>query len=115
MKRLDELASLWWQFHDGKRPVRDLTDDEYQLMDAADQEVEQLSQQVKSLAELIAALVERAPNVESLAYVGTWVLEDAEIYVGAAGVRQVLATLDPGIAELVASGYLPNYGLPPRE
>lgn len=112
MERLDELASVWWQFHGEERAVRELTEEEYERMDAADEEVERLSQQVASLTELVAALARRAPDAECVAYVGTWVLEDAEAYVGAAGIREVLASLDAVIAERVASGYLPDYGLP---
>jgi hypothetical protein len=113
MDQLNELATQWWRFHrPERREGQHLTDAEYDLMDAADEEVDRLSQEVGSLAQLVAALVERAPDIESIAYVGTWVLEDAEIYVGASGIRQVLSTLDPVAAQRVASGYLPNYGLP---
>jgi len=91
-----------------------MSDDEYEVMDAADSEVERLSQQVGSLVALVAALVERAPDEEAIPYIGTWVLEDAEAYVGEHGIREVISSLEAGTAARVASGYLPRYGLHPE-
>ncbi len=115
VEALDELAAVWWKYHRQLAPsASDMSDQEYEVMDAADSEVERLSQQVASLGALVAALVERAPDEEAIPYIGTWVLEDAEVYVGAQGIREVISSLEPAIADRVASGYLPNYGLRPQ-
>jgi hypothetical protein len=115
MASLDELAAGWWRFHGrASGSPQELSEAEYQLMDAIDDEVDERSRRIDSLTALVAALVRYAPDEESVPYLGTWVLEDAETYVGPVGIERVLASLDPATARRVESGYLPNYGLPPE-
>jgi len=114
MYALDDLAAVWWRFHGPNWQSETHSDPDNELTDAADEEVERRSQDVASLVAVVEALVRHAPSGAPIAYIGTWVLEDADAYVGRDGIAQALASLDPDAAEGVASGYIPR-SLPPGD
>ncbi|WP_309615876.1 hypothetical protein [Salinibacterium sp.] len=107
----ENLAELWWQFH-GRGGVlgtsNPIDDEQADQLRAVDDWVLAKSESVQSLTRLLELLAQSAPNEDELPYIGTWVLEDADMD-HAASPKDALAgaNLSQSVIDAIQSGYLP--------
>lgn len=107
----DTLAQSWWRYHGrhgllgSRNPITDAQAEELQ---AVDDWVAAKSNSVPSLAHLVELLARHVPSEKDLPYIGTWVLEDADMDGGASPTEALsLAQLSSPTIDAIRSGYLP--------
>jgi hypothetical protein len=107
----ESFAELWWKFHGrgGVLGTSDPVDDEQaDQLRAVDDWVLAKSESVQSLAHLLELLAQCVPNQDELSYIGTWVLEDADMDHAASPTEALAAAnLSQSVIDAIQSGYLP--------
>ena len=110
---LDEVAyaESWWRFRrEGGLVQTEVPPSDHSAteLDAIDSWIESMSSSTESLARLIEVLARCAPNESDLPFIGTWVLEDADMdRAGSPKDALTAADLSDDVREAIRSGYLP--------
>jgi len=107
----EDLARAWWSYRgDGgivlsTDLLSDQQDDELKSLDAW---IESYYETDVSLARLVEILAKVAPSEADVAFIGTWVLEDAHDEGPAVPERALeIAQLPQETLDVIRSGYLP--------
>ncbi|MCS0500389.1 hypothetical protein [Protaetiibacter mangrovi] len=110
MSELERLARDWWVLHGvGGLLSRSHSDEEYEPFADVDDHVDAYGASPEELARMLVALVEAAPNRDELPYLGTWILEDAEMeYSTDVRAAVALTGLDQPTIDSILSGYIPR-------
>jgi len=107
----DELARTWWGYRGANGIVLStelLSDPQYDELNSLDAWVESFYADDASLARLVEILTRTAPSDADVAFIGTWVLEDAHDEGPAVPERALeLVQLPPETVSLIRSGFLP--------
>jgi exo-beta-1,3-glucanase (GH17 family) len=105
---LDEIAREWWLLHGDSGSLNEALPQETDLdrVNEIERRVRMMAQDLGVLPMLVSALARNSTSLSELAFIGTWVLEDAEQALGRNLTPYVKSIdLDPHTLEMILSGY----------